>query len=67
VNGRLQTPSRPEYELWRISEKKPGVLDEMVAERPKVLEMERAELEKEAERLAGEIEEFAGKAPERIG
>jgi DNA polymerase-3 subunit epsilon len=57
----------PEYELWQISEKKPGVLDGLAAERAKVLEKERAELEKEAERLAGEIKELAGEAPGRIG
>jgi len=62
-----QLRESPEYELWQISEKKPGVLDELAAERTKVLERERAELEKEAERLAGEIEELAGEAPARIG
>jgi DNA polymerase-3 subunit epsilon len=62
-----QLRESPEYELWQISEKKPGVLDELAAERAKVLEKERAELEKEAERLAGEIEELAGEAPARIG
>jgi DNA polymerase III epsilon subunit-like protein len=62
-----QLRESPEYELWQISEKKPGVLDELAAERAKALEKERAELEKEAERLAGEIEELAGEAPARIG
>ena len=62
-----QLRESPEYELWQISEKKPGVLDELAAERAKVLEKERAELEKEAERLAGEIEELAGESPARIG
>ncbi len=62
-----QLRESPEYELWQISEKKPGVLDELAAERAKALEKERAELEKEAERLAGEIEELAGEAPVRIG
>ena len=62
-----QLRESPEYELWQISDKKPGVLDELAAERAKVLEKERAELEKEAERLAGEIEELAGEAPARIG
>ncbi len=57
----------PEFELWQFSEKKPGVLDELPAERAKVLEKERAALEKEAERLSGEIEELAGEAPVRIG
>jgi DNA polymerase-3 subunit epsilon len=62
-----QLRESPEYELWQISEKKPGVLNELAAERAKVLEKERAELEQEAERLAGEIEELAGEAPTRIG
>ena len=62
-----QLRESPEYELWQISDKKPGVLDELAAERAKVLEKERAELEKEAERLASEIEELAGEAPARIG
>jgi len=62
-----QLRESPEYELWQISEKKPGVLDELAAERAKALEKERAELEQEAERLASEIEELAGEAPARIG
>jgi hypothetical protein len=33
----------------------------------RVVEKQRAELKKEAERLAGEIEELAGEAPARIG
>ena len=62
-----QLRESPEYELWQINENKPGVLDELAAERAKVLEKERAELEKEAERLAGEIAELAGEAPARTG
>ena len=62
-----QLRGSPEYELSQISEKKPGVLDELAAERAKALEKESAELQKEAERLAGEIEELAGEAPARIG
>jgi hypothetical protein len=62
-----QLRESPEYELSQISEKKPGVLDELAAERAKVLEKESAELQKEAERLAGEIEELAGEAPACIG
>ena len=62
-----QLRESPEYELWQISEKKPGVLDELAAERAKVLAKESAELQKEAERLAGEIEELAGEVPGRIG
>ena len=62
-----QLRESPENELWQISEKKPGVLDELAAERANVLEKESAELQKEAERLAREIEELAGEAPARIG
>jgi hypothetical protein len=39
-----------EYEPWQMREKKPGVLDELAAQRAKALEKERAELEKEASR-----------------
>ena len=42
-------------------------MDDLAAERAKVLEKERAALEKEAERLAGKIEELSGEAPMRIG
>jgi hypothetical protein len=45
----------PDYELCQLSEQKPGVLDELVAERKKLLEAESAELEKQASDLAGEI------------
>jgi predicted nuclease with TOPRIM domain len=45
----------PDYELCQLAEQKPGVLDELAAERAKQLELENAELEMQAERLAGEI------------
>ena len=45
----------PDFELCRISEKKPGVLDELAAERKGLLEKESAELEKQASQLAEEI------------
>jgi predicted nuclease with TOPRIM domain len=56
--NRLQ--ESPEYELCQLSEKKSGVLDELVAERKKLLEKESAELEKQAAKLAEEIKELAG-------
>lgn len=56
----------PEYELCRISEQKPGVLDELAAERAKLLEKESAELEEKAARFAREIEELDGAKPTRI-
>ena len=55
--GRLR--ESPEYELCQISEKKPGVLDELAAERKKLLEKESAELQSRAERLAEEIKELS--------
>jgi hypothetical protein len=51
----------------QLSEQKPGVLDELAAERKKLLERESVELEKQAERLAEEIRELGGGEPSRIG
>jgi len=50
----------PDYELCQFAEQKPGVLDELAAERVKQLEIESAELEKQAERLAKEIKKLGG-------
>ena len=55
-----------DYELCQLSERKPGVLDELAAERARLLEKESAELEKQANRLAEEIKELAGESPGRI-
>ena len=52
----------PDYELCQLSEQKPGVLDELAAERKKLLETESAELEKQADQLAEEIKESSGHA-----
>ena len=49
----------PDYELCRISEQKPGVLDELAAERKTFLENESAELQAQASRLADEINELS--------
>ena len=62
--GRLR--ESPDYELCQISEKKPGVLDELAAERAKLLERESAELRQQADNLAEEIKELSGDATERI-
>ena len=62
--GRLRESS--EYELCQLSEQKPGTLDELAAERKKLLEKESEELESQAERLAEEIKELSGQATERI-
>ena len=56
----------PDYELCQLSERKPGVLDELAAERKKLLEKESEELEKQANKLAEEIKELSGEAPDRI-
>jgi hypothetical protein len=45
----------PEYELCQLAEQKPGVLDELAAERAKQLEIENAELELQAKQLEREI------------
>ena len=42
------------------------MLDELAAERKNLLEKESAELEAQASRLADEIKELSGQAPERI-
>jgi hypothetical protein len=42
------------------------VLDELAAERTKLLETESSELEKQADRLAKEIKELNGDAASRI-
>jgi len=50
----------PDYELCQISEQKPGMLDELAAERKKLLEKESAELEAQADGLAEEIKQLSG-------
>ena len=62
--GRLR--ESPDYELCQISERKPGVLDELAAERAKQLEKESAELKTQADKLAEEIKELSGGMPSRI-
>jgi len=49
----------PDYELCRLSEQQPGMLDDLAAERAKLLEKQNAELENQAAKLAHEIEELA--------
>src|ERR1035438_2109765 len=53
-----QLRASPDYELCQLAEQKPGVLDELAAERVKQLELENAELELQAERLAKEIKKL---------
>ncbi|HEY3760858.1 MAG TPA: hypothetical protein VGN23_03840 [Verrucomicrobiae bacterium] len=45
----------PDYELCQLMEQKPGILDELAAERAKQLEIENAELESQASQLEKEI------------
>jgi hypothetical protein len=61
-----QLRESPDYELCQLSEQKPGVLDELAAERAKQLEVENAELEKQAAKLATEIKKLSGKSAEKI-
>jgi DNA polymerase-3 subunit epsilon len=61
-----QLRESPEYELCQLSEQKSGVLDELAAERMKLLETESSELEKQADRLAKEIKELSGQSSDRI-
>src|SRR5258708_16957713 len=56
----------PDYELCQLSEQRPGVLDELVAERRKLLEKERGELQQQADKLAEEIKELGGTELSRI-
>jgi DNA polymerase-3 subunit epsilon len=50
-----QLRASPDYELCQLVEQKPGLLDDLAAERVKQLEVENAELETQAEQLAIEI------------
>jgi len=52
----------PDYKLCQLAEENPGILDELAAERAKQLEVENAELEKQAERLAKGIKKLSGKS-----
>ena len=58
--------SSPDYELCQLAEQKPGILDELAAERAKQLEVDNAELELQAERLAEEIKQLGGKPTEKM-
>jgi hypothetical protein len=53
--------------FYGIVEQKPGVLNELAAERIKRLETESAELQPQAEALSSEIAELNGEAASRIG
>jgi hypothetical protein len=66
VEALKQLRASPDYELCQLAEQKPGILDELAAERAKQLEVENAELEKEAERLAEKIKKLSGKSAHKI-
>jgi DNA polymerase-3 subunit epsilon len=61
-----QLRESPDYELWKLSEQSPGVLDELAAERATQLGIESAELEKQADQLAKEIKKLSSKSAEGI-
>lgn len=61
-----QLRESPDYELSLLTEKKPGVLEELVKERSKLLEREINELETHADKIAQEIAELTGEEPSRI-
>ena len=60
VDSLKELRASPDYELCQLAEQKPGVLDELATERVKQLELENAELEKQAELLADEIKQLGG-------
>ena len=57
----------PDYELCQLSERKPGMLDELAEERKSLLEKETADLQQQAQRLAEQIRELSGQTITRIG
>ncbi|MCL5745351.1 MAG: 3'-5' exonuclease [Acidobacteria bacterium] len=59
IESLQQLKESADYELCGIVEQKPGVLDELAAERVRVLERESAALEAEAEQVKAEIEELS--------
>src|ERR1019366_3094006 len=58
IESLKQLRASPDYELCQLAEQKPGVLDELAAERARQLEIENTELEMQAERLAKEIKKI---------
>lgn len=53
----------PDYELCQLAGQNPGMLDELATERAKQLEFEIAEMEKQAEKLASEINKLTNPPP----
>jgi hypothetical protein len=52
----------PDFELCQLADQKPGMVEELAAERSTQLEMENAEWEKQAELLAQEIKKLSGRS-----
>jgi len=61
IESLKQLLASSDYELCQFAEQKPGILDELAAERAQHLEIENAELEMQAERLANEIKKLSDK------
>jgi len=57
-----QLRASPDFELCQLVEQKPGMLDELAAERAKQLELEIVELESQAEELAIKIKKVSNEA-----
>jgi DNA polymerase-3 subunit epsilon len=66
VESLKQLRASPDYGLCQLAEQRPGVLDELAAERAKQLEIGNAELEMQAEQLAKEIKRLGGKTADKI-
>jgi hypothetical protein len=62
VEALKQLRASPDYELCQLAGQKPGMLDELAAERAKQLEIENVELEKQAEELAIKIKKLSDDA-----
>ena len=60
VESLKELRASPDYELCQLAEQKPGTLEELAAERIKRLELENAELGRQAEKLALKIKNVSG-------
>lgn len=60
LEARNELRENPDYELLRLTERSPEFFDETVGWHLESLETELASLQREANTLAGEIEELTG-------
>jgi hypothetical protein len=60
IDAQAALRETPDYELCRLMEKRPGLLEELIAERKRQLEEDIRGLEAQAHRIAGEIREISG-------